>query len=129
MAKFRLNIELTQQMLDLLDSLADLEGVTRSELIRRGITVLKAYREQREIGRPHLGFTKDPQRLDAELLGILSSPIDAAPAGRVQHAAEPVLISAPAPQLAVAAPSGPAPVSMEVALSRWTVHRAQGAKG
>jgi len=128
MAKFRLNIELTHEMVSLLDGLADLEGVTRSELIRRGISVLKAYHEQREIGRPHLGFAKDPQRLDAELLGILGSPIAAAPS-RVQAAAEPALISAQPAQVGVTASSGPAPVSMEVALSRWTVHRAQGAKG
>jgi Ribbon-helix-helix protein, copG family len=121
MAKIRLNIEVTQELVSLLDGLADLEGTTRSELVRRGISVLKAYHEQREIGRPHLGFTKDPQRLDAEMLGILSSPTHVA-APRPQTA-QPALVSAPAPQIRPVAPIGPAPVSMEIALSRWTVHQ------
>jgi len=121
MGKIRLNIEVTQELVSLLDSLADLEGTTRSELVRRSISVLKACHEQREIGRPHLGFSKDPQRLDAEILGILSSPLKVA-APRAQTA-QPALVSAPTPQVRPVAPLAPAPVSMEVALSRWTVHQ------
>ena len=121
MGKIRLNIEVTQDLVSLLDSLADMEGTTRSELVRRGINVLKAYQEQREVGRPHLGFTKDPQRLDAEILGILSSAVRVT---SPQSYASPqaVLVSAPPPPRPMAA-SGPAPVSMEIALSRWTVHQ------
>jgi len=120
MGKVRLNIEVTQELASLLDGLADLEGTTRSELVRRGIGVLKACHEQREIGRPHLGFARDPQRLDAEILGILSSPLNVtaprpAPA---PHA----MVTAPAPLAKPVTSAGPAPVSMEVALSRWTVH-------
>jgi len=126
MAKIRLNVELTQELVSLLDRLADLEGTTRSELVRRGVSLLKACHEQREIGRPHLGFTRDPERLDAEILGILSSPVELV-GRRAQTAAESAMVSAPAPQVAAAAPLGPAPVSMEVALSRWTIHRAHGA--
>jgi hypothetical protein len=73
MAKIRLNIEVSQDLADLLDTLAQTEDTTRSEIVRRAISVLKAYKEQRDIGRSHLGFTKDPQRLDAEMLGILNS--------------------------------------------------------
>ena len=122
MGKIRLNIEVTQDLVSLLDSLADMEGTTRSELVRRGINVLKAYQEQREVGRPHLGFTKDPQRLDAEILGILNSAAHvAAPLGHGSTQA--VLVSAPPPPPRPMAASGPAPVSMEIALSRWTVHQ------
>ena len=73
MAKIRLNIEVSQDLADLLDTLAQTEDTTRSEIVRRAISVLKAYKEQREVGRSHLGFTKDPQRLDAEMLGILNT--------------------------------------------------------
>jgi Ribbon-helix-helix protein, copG family len=122
MGKIRLNIEVTRDLVSLLDSLADMEGTTRSELVRRGINVLKAYQEQREVGRPHIGFTKDPQRLDAEILGILSSAVHVV--APQSHASAPaVLVSAPPPQPRLTAASGPAPVSMEVALSRWTVHQ------
>ncbi len=73
MAKIRLSIEVSQELADLLDSLARSEDTTRTEIVRRSISVLKAFKEQQAVGRPHLGFTADPRKLDAEMLGILSS--------------------------------------------------------
>jgi len=74
MPKVRLNIELSQQLADFLEGLAGAENTTRSEMVRRAISVLQAFQQQREIGRSHLGFVKDPRRLDAEILGILQPP-------------------------------------------------------
>jgi hypothetical protein len=123
MGKIRLNIEVSQELADVLDSLADAEGTTRTELVRRGITVLKAYKEQREVGRPHLGFTKDPLRLDAEMLGILSSQVGAATTPGYPSVST-AAVSPPPASLSTMG-SGSDPVSMEVALSRWTIHRPQ----
>jgi hypothetical protein len=50
----------------LLDSQNE-DGTTPSEVLRRGISVLKAFRSQRAFGRTHLGFTNNPSNLDAEI--------------------------------------------------------------
>jgi hypothetical protein len=125
MAKVRLNIEVSQELADLLDSLAETENATRSEIVRRAIAVLKAYKQQRERGRPHLGFTKDPQRLDVEIVGILNSavPIAAAPTAGPIASAFLAPVSAPEPRRSAAA-SETAPVSLEAVMSRWTPHTA-----
>ena len=128
MAKVRLNIEVSAELADLVETLARTEGTTRSEIVRRGISVLKAFKEQREAGRPHLGFAKDPQSLDAEVLGILNSSIPATDAGArpaTSSLVHLVVTGAPAsaPKAAKApTPTGPMPVSMEAVLSRWSPH-------
>ena len=71
MAKVRMNIEVSQDIADLLESLAEEEDTTKTEIVRRALSVLKAYRQQKERGRTHIGFTSNPEKLDAELLGIL----------------------------------------------------------
>ncbi len=37
-------------------------------LIEQGVRVIQAAREQRTLGRTHLGFVSDPRKLDAELI-------------------------------------------------------------
>ena len=124
MAKVRLNIEVSPELADILDRVAKAEHATRSEIVRRAISVLKACKEQREMGRPHLGFVKDPRRLDAEILGIFNSALPAS----VAPVPAPVAPSAPLdavspPELrAPATMSKSGPVSMEAVLSRWTPH-------
>ena len=39
--------------------------------VRRALSILKAYKEQKERGRVHIGFASDPLGLDAEIVGIL----------------------------------------------------------
>jgi len=74
MAKVRINMEVSEDLATLLDNLADQEDVTRTEIVRRGLSVLKAYRDQIASGRPHIGFTEDAKSLDAELIGVLTPP-------------------------------------------------------
>jgi predicted transcriptional regulator len=76
MAKVRLNIEVSEDLARLLDNLAEEEDVTRTEIVRRAFAVLKAFREQIEVGRTHIGFAKNADKLDVELVGVLTSPID-----------------------------------------------------
>jgi predicted transcriptional regulator len=71
MAKVRLNLELSKDVADLLESLAEDEDTTKTEMVRRALSVLKAYKQQRARGRTHIGFASDPAALDAELVGIL----------------------------------------------------------
>lgn len=72
MAKVRMNIELSQEVAAFLEALAQEEGTTKTEIIRRALSVMKAYRQQKERGRDHIGFVSDPTRLDVEIVGILS---------------------------------------------------------
>lgn len=74
MTKIRLSIEVSRELASLLDSLADKEETTKTEIVRRALSIMKAYRDQASVGRTHIGFTADPTKLDAELIGILSSP-------------------------------------------------------
>jgi hypothetical protein len=75
MSKVRLNIELNQELATLLEYLANHEDTTKAEIVRRALSVMKAYREQMERGRTHMGFVSDPAKLEAEMLGILSAPV------------------------------------------------------
>jgi Ribbon-helix-helix protein, copG family len=74
MAKVRLSIEVSKELAILLDSLAEAEDTTKTEIVRRALSVLKAYKEQASAGRTHIGFTSDPTKLDAELVGVLMQP-------------------------------------------------------
>ena len=73
MSKVRLHIEVSQDLSDLLDSLAKEEDTTRVEIVRRALSIVKAFKQQRAYGRNHIGFAKDPTRLDSEMLGILTN--------------------------------------------------------
>ena len=73
MAKVKLSIEVSRELAALLDSLADDEATTKTEIVRRALSVMKAYKEQANVGRTHIGFTADATKLDAELVGILSA--------------------------------------------------------
>jgi hypothetical protein len=125
MAKVRLHIEISRELADVLDGIAESEHVTRSEIVRRAISVLKTYREQRAIGRPHLGVVRDARRLDAEILGLLNSPAPTAET-RALLVVEPpsneaeILSSKTAPAPLPPAKSGP--VSLEAVMSRWSPH-------
>jgi predicted transcriptional regulator len=73
MSKVRMNIEVSQDVASFLEELALSESTTKTEIVRRALSVLKAYKQQKSKGRGHLGFTADPDKLDAELVGILDS--------------------------------------------------------
>lgn len=72
--KVRLNIEVSEELARLLDNLADEEVVSKTEIIRRALAVMKSYREQIKVGRTHIGFTRDSDKLDMELIGVLTVP-------------------------------------------------------
>ena len=69
--KVRMNIEVSRDVADFLEELAKEESATKTELVRRGLSILKAYKQQKKIGRTHIGFAEDASKLDAEILGVL----------------------------------------------------------
>ncbi|MCW2366578.1 hypothetical protein M2341_002025 [Sphingobium sp. B7D2B] len=73
MSKVRMNIEVSQDVASFLEQIASEEATTKTEIVRRAISVLKAYKTQKGKGRNHIGFTSDADKLDAEIVGILDS--------------------------------------------------------
>lgn len=73
MGKVRMNFEVSKELAEFLDELAQSEDTTKTEIVRRALSVLKAYKQQKAKGRNHIGFTDDPSKLAAELVGILDS--------------------------------------------------------
>lgn len=71
MAKVRMNIELSEEVAELLEQLAQDETTTKTEIVRRALSVLKAYKRQKSLGRTHIGFTSSPEKLEAEIVGVL----------------------------------------------------------
>lgn len=71
MSKVRMNIEVSQEVADFLDELAKEEATSKTEIVRRALSVLKAYKAQKKQGRSHIGFSSNSDGLEAELVGIL----------------------------------------------------------
>lgn len=69
--KVRMNVELSSDVAKFLEELAKEEGATKTEMVRRALSMLKAYKQQKDRGREHVGFTSNPENLEAELVGIL----------------------------------------------------------
>ena len=65
---------MSKELAALLDSLAENEETSKTEIVRRALSVMKAYRDQAIVGRKHIGFTADPAKLDSELIGVLNLP-------------------------------------------------------
>jgi metal-responsive CopG/Arc/MetJ family transcriptional regulator len=75
MSKVRLSIEVNEDLAKLLDDIAETEAVPRTEIVRRALAVIKTYKEQIAVGRTHIGFAKDSDKLDLEIVGVLTTPV------------------------------------------------------
>ena len=67
----RLDINISRSLDRELMDIAESAGISREDVLRRGLAVLKAFRQQRSKGRKHLGFVSDPRKLDAEIVNVL----------------------------------------------------------
>ena len=67
----RLSVVISDELDDLIDELAAEARTSRTEVVRRALAVMKAFKQQKAIGRNHIGFVKDPQKLDAEIVNVL----------------------------------------------------------
>ena len=63
-------VSMHPEILDWINATAKAQGVAPAEIIRRGLSCVKAAEEQAKRGYPHIGFVADPSRLDVELTGI-----------------------------------------------------------
>ncbi len=71
--KVRINLELNKELSDYISDLGAREGVTRTEIIRRGLSVIKAFDKQRAEGNNHIGFASSSDAFDTEMVGVLDS--------------------------------------------------------
>jgi predicted transcriptional regulator len=71
MARARLTIDISEDLARLLGELAAESETTKADIIRRGLAVMKAARDQKRAGRGHVGFVRNPAQLDAEIIGIM----------------------------------------------------------
>ena len=69
MAK-RINIEVSDDVAELLNRVADSQQTTMTDVIRRALAVVKAAEKQRARGIEHMGFTRNAENLDVELVGL-----------------------------------------------------------
>jgi metal-responsive CopG/Arc/MetJ family transcriptional regulator len=72
MAKVRTTVEMSEELTNFLDTIANREGATRIEMIRRSLSILKAYDASYQKGRKHIGFVDDPSKLDLEIVGVFN---------------------------------------------------------
>lgn len=67
----RLNLDVSDDLHAYLSDLAARRSTTISDIVRKGLAVMKAADAQARAGRTHLGFVSDATRLDVEIVGIL----------------------------------------------------------
>lgn len=66
----RLSFDLDASLAEDFGEMAKEAGFDVAEILRSGLSVVKAFRDQRTLGRKHLGFVSNPARLDAEIVGL-----------------------------------------------------------
>ena len=67
----RLSIIISDDLDRLIDELASDAGTSRTDIVRRALAVMKAFKQQKEKGRDHIGFVEDASKLDVEIVNVL----------------------------------------------------------
>jgi hypothetical protein len=68
--KVRLNLSLSEEANNVLQALSDDTGASRAEIFKQALALLKVAVEAKKKGQ-HLGITKDANKLDREIIGLL----------------------------------------------------------
>lgn len=66
----RASVKMNQHVNDIVERLAEKLDISKSEVLKRGVALLDASVEQREMGRA-IGAAEDRSDLDTEFIGIL----------------------------------------------------------
>ena len=67
----RLSVNINEDLDSLINELASDANISRTDVIRRALAVMKAFKQQKAAGRDHIGFVSDPTKLDAEIVNVL----------------------------------------------------------
>ncbi len=68
--KVRLNLQVSQELSNVLDEIAESSGGSRTDVIRQALALMKVAHEARKDGR-HLGLVSERSKLDTEIVGLL----------------------------------------------------------
>jgi Arc/MetJ-type ribon-helix-helix transcriptional regulator len=68
--KVRMNLQVSAELNDVLDKIADDTGSNRSEVIRQALALMKVAHEAKQKGK-RLGIVSDPSKLETEIVGLL----------------------------------------------------------
>ena len=68
--KVRLNLQLSQELTQALDTIAGETGTNRTDVLRQALALMKVAHEGRRKGR-HLGLVEDADKLDTEIVGLI----------------------------------------------------------
>lgn len=64
----RMTLEIERDTLAYFQAMARERNIPFGKLLARGIVAIKIAREQRSLGRKHMGFVSDRTKLDTELI-------------------------------------------------------------
>lgn len=67
--KVRLNLQLSGELYSELETMAEESSTTLTEVVRRSLALMKAAHMGKKRGN-HLGFAKNPEKLDQEIIGF-----------------------------------------------------------
>ena len=67
--KVRLNLQISDELNQQLEQMAEIGSTTKSDIIRRALALMKVAQRGAEEGK-HLGFAKDADKLDQEIVGV-----------------------------------------------------------
>ncbi len=67
----KLDLKISESLERDLGEMAQMANTSEADILRRGLAVMKAFREQKALGRKHLGFVSDASNLDVEIVNVL----------------------------------------------------------
>ncbi len=68
--KVRLSLQLSSELNDILEEIAEAGTTTKTEVIRQALALMRVAHRVKNDGK-HLGITSDPSRLDTEIIGLI----------------------------------------------------------
>jgi hypothetical protein len=68
--KVRLNLQVSNELNNVLEEIADSTGSTKTDVIRQALALMKVAHNAKRNGK-HLGVVEDPDKLDTEIVGLL----------------------------------------------------------
>jgi predicted transcriptional regulator len=68
--KVRMNLQVSNELNEMLEKIADDTGTNRTEVIRQALALMKVAHEAKRKGK-HIGLVSDPQKLETEIVGLL----------------------------------------------------------
>ena len=66
----RMNLQVSAEINELLEKIADETGSNRSEVIRQALALMKVAHEAKQKGK-RIGLVSDPEKLETEIVGLL----------------------------------------------------------